>query len=198
MASGVLLVPFVTTYPEEAVAALQGWTTYGWALDVVHIGPEEHAYYEVLNDRWTICGMAGGDLLIVEGDIVVHDRTLDDFDTCPNAYCASVYWVGASYQYGLGCTRFRAELIRAHPDLLRVAGQRTNDGVPIAYSWKRMDTRLYDEAKERGLLISENPGTAHPCIHEPAVHHSHKYAMPEPGSPEAEQFEVARFREQHA
>ena len=57
------------------------------------------------------------DLLVVEGDVVVHDTVLDQFDDCPNDYCRFRYWVGATYEYGLGCTRFRAALIAANLDL---------------------------------------------------------------------------------
>ena len=111
MTGGILLVPHVGPYPDEPVAALKGHERYGWALDVAAVGPEEFAYYEILNNAWTISAMAKVDLLVIEGDVVIHDTVFDQFDDCPNDYCTFCYWIGASYGYGLGCTRFRAKLI---------------------------------------------------------------------------------------
>ena len=198
--SAIVLVPFVGAWPDEALeAAEKDLPEHGFVIRAAAIGPAEHAYFDELDAMWGLCGASGADLVAIEGDVVIHEGVLRGFDACPNLICAHVYWVGASYKYGLGCTRFRAELIRENLDLLRVAGQRTSDGLPIAYSWKRMDTRLYDEARERGLLpVYIGPGDSRPCIHEPAVRHLHRYALPEPGSPEDEQWAIARFRNEHA
>ena len=106
--------------------------------------------------------MAKSDLLVIEGDIVIHNKVLEGFEECPNTYCVHVFWVGASYKYGLGCTRFRAGLIANHPDLVRVAAHRTNDGVPIVGFWGRMDTRICDEARDRGLLGLNTAGKPSP------------------------------------
>ena len=196
---GLICVPYIGAYPDETVAALKGHQRYGWALSVEPVGPEEHAYFDKLNQLWSLCAMGNTDLLVVEGDVVIHDTVLDQFDDCPNDYCTFCYWIGASYGYGLGCTRFRAKLIAKNPDLIRVAGERVNDGIPKPYTWKRMDTRIRDEARERGLLTTYvSPGDVRPCIHEPPVRHLHPYAMPEPSSPEAEFWEHARFRQEHA
>ena len=193
--SGLLLLPYVGEYPEEVAAALAEAGTYEWALLATQLGPGPQAYADELNRVWTLCGMANVGLMVVEHDVVIRPTVFDIFQDCPHNYCVFPYWIGASYGYGLGCTRFRRQLIRAHPDLIRAAMRRTNDGLPEEGHWKRMDTRLRDEAVERGILTPNENNVAMPCLHEPPVRHMHKYAMPEPGSPESLAFE--QWREEH-
>ena len=117
--------------------------------DVTHIGPEEFAYFEVLNQR--VDHLRDGEdatLCVVEGDTVIHDQVLDQFNDCPNDYCVFTYWIGASYGYGLGCTRFRASLIAANRDLVYAAAHRIRKRISIVGTGKRMDTRIRDEARE--------------------------------------------------
>lgn len=177
---GVLLVPYVGIYPEAVVEPLDAARIYNWSLVVEPLGPEVDAYRHKLHELWTLCARAKTDLMVVEHDVVVHHDVFEAFDECANDYCVFPYWLGASYGYGLGCTRFRAALIMEHPDLIAVAGQRSNDGLPVADHWKRMDTRIRDEARERGLLPTLVHGEPSPCVHEPPVRHLHTYPMAEP------------------
>lgn len=196
---GILLVAYVGAYPEETVASLKGHEQYGWQLTVEALGNEHHAYADKLHELWTLCALAKTPLMTVEHDIALHQRVFDTFEECDQLYCVYPYWQGARYGFGLGCTRFRKELIVKHPDLIRVAGKRTNDGLPQENHYKRMDTRICDEARERGILKAlDNVNTPVPCIHEPAVRHFNPtYAMPEPIG-EDEQQAVAKFRRDHA
>lgn len=186
---GLVFVPYVGAYPEAAVDAL-GQIQYGrhfyWEATIQEIGPEHHAYADKLNELWTLCLMAKTDLMVIEGDVVIHDQVFGSFAACDNDYCVFTYWIGASYGYGLGCTRFRTRLIQENPDLIRKAGQRTNDGLPIADHFKRMDTRIRDEARDRGLLKLNDVGDPSPCVHWAPVKHLHVYPMPEPEGNEHE------------
>lgn len=193
---GVILVPWVNEYPTDAVASLAAAEAYRWEIVVEDVGPPgiQHTnYHRILSDTWKQCARGGVDLMTVEHDNVIHGYVFEHFEECANAYCAFVYWQGASFGYGLGCTRWRARLIKAHPDLIDAAGIRWHqfpDGIPIDNSHLRLDTRIRDEARDR-LLFTDG----HPCLHDPPVGHLHNYAMPEPAYG-GEQEALGKFRKE--
>lgn len=197
---GIILVPWVNEYPTEAVEALADAGAYGWEVVPEDVGPagRDHTnYHRTLTETWKQCARGGVDLMVVEHDNVIHATVFEQFEECPERYCTFLYWIGASFSYGLGCTRFRAALIREHPDLIDAAGARVDDGIPIPNTHLRLDTRLRDEARDRLLITIEPGGNAHPCIHDPPVAHRHNYAMPEPPYG-GEQIALAQFRKEHA
>ena len=92
------------------------------------------------------------------------------FAECKSPACAFVYWNGSGYVPGLGCTRFRAELLAEHPSLMSEAAE-LDDDLMIAGHWRRMDTRIYRKLEALGIR---------PCIHVPPVTHLHSYPVPAP------------------
>jgi hypothetical protein len=77
------------------------------------------AYWRLLSDLW----VAGDDFVLVEQDIVVREDTLQSFYKCPHSWCAAGYrYLGSPSYMGIGCIRFRADLLRRCPDVMeRVA-----------------------------------------------------------------------------
>lgn len=200
--SGILFVPTIAAISPDipvVVEALIAADKWGWDLVVSDVGPpgRDHTNYHArLSEMWKRCATEDHDLMVVEHDTVIHDDVFKQFAECPSTYCAFLYWIGASFSYGLGCTRFRAALIAGHPDLIDAAGVRWHkypDGIPIDNTHLRLDTRIMDEARDRNLVTIEPGGAAHPCLHDPPVTHLHEYPMKAPvyGN---EQVEMAEFR----
>ena len=164
----VLLVPHVgEQHLPSVLGALENASDFGWSLHLQPVGFGVTDYWQVLGRWWENCGRTRRDLMVVEHDVVVHGDVLRSFDECPEPLCAFTYWLGGSYGYGLGCTRFRRELIRVHPDAVDRAGHLTTDGLPVVGHWKRMDTRMWQVLGP-------------PHVHEPPVKHLHEYPMREP------------------
>jgi hypothetical protein len=116
----------------------------------------DHAYYRVLEEFWG----TGGDLVIIEQDIVVQRDTIPGLLACPHPWCTFGYWLfgnlpgGARWtDFALGCARFSASLME-HVPLSRIAGQAHEPGTardlrrgrsaadPTA--WWNLDTSVAD------------------------------------------------------
>ncbi|HEY8865011.1 MAG TPA: hypothetical protein VIO37_12735 [Candidatus Dormibacteraeota bacterium] len=94
--------------------------THAWGrangAEFHHVGDDREAYFRLLRALWA----EGHALMVVEQDIVPAEAAVRSLARCPGRWC------GCPYQYGgadvvlsghLGCTRFSAELIAAHPRL---------------------------------------------------------------------------------
>lgn len=167
-----LLVPHVgDEHLSKVVGALDKAATFGWRLKVEALGLGVDDYWKSLTGHWRDCALTKRDLMLVEHDVVIHDQVFDSFDKCPLPVCAFSYWLGGSYDVGLGCTRFRASLIHMHPGAVSDAGRYIDDGLPTVGHWKRMDTRMWHVLGP-------------PHVHEPPVKHLHRYPYEEPCEPE--------------
>lgn len=112
----------------------------------VDVGGDDHGYWRLMLDIWD----QGADTLIVEHDVVCRPDVIDQLEECPEPWCAFRYTdfchpaCQEAWANMLGCTRFRAELIRATRDAVssipgplrdwhnlcdHLAGDKTN-GVP--------------------------------------------------------------------
>lgn len=121
------------------------------------------AYWALLARLW----QEPGELIVVEHDIGLHAGVIPGFTACPEPWCGFPYPLDRGVMLAcLGCTRFRAELKAAEPDLLEVTGEVTGDGLP-AKDWRRLDVRLGDELKRRGYVMHVHPGP---------VRHYHRYS----------------------
>lgn len=118
-------------------------------------------YWRLVRDRWA----AGDDLTIVEHDIVIPPNALADFDACPRPYCFHSFelFLGDVEQVyeqpGLGCVRFRSELLAAVPFTVPEMTWNGEDQVGL-------DTRLWQMLKAAGYG---------PHRHEPRAEHLHQY-----------------------
>lgn len=68
---------------------------------------DEGAYCQDLLELW----LRGGDLLIVEGDVLPPAGAIAGLLACPRPWCAHAVWTGQRYDpYTLGLVRFAAEV----------------------------------------------------------------------------------------
>jgi hypothetical protein len=130
-----------------------------------HLAPlnpnDPTAYARLLAAEWA----RPGDLVTVEHDIGVHKDVLPGFTACPHLWCGYAYNIAGRLLACLGCTRFRAELKTAEPDVFAAANRIDTDGLP-AMDWRRLDVRLDGELRARGYTLH---------VHEPPVAHYHHY-----------------------
>ena len=106
-----VIVPYTNLRSATRIALDQT----GYPIDYVNVSDGDDAYWELLDEAWQV----GEDFAIVEQDIVVAPDTLASFEGCPQPWCAATYPYLTSDSYrGLGCVRFRAELISALPGLI--------------------------------------------------------------------------------
>lgn len=140
-----------------------------WLLRYEEIDTRDDlGYWMLLCKWWAHADWNGTDLMVVEHDIVIHPDVPKQFDECDSDVCVFEYWIGGSYMYGLGCTRFRADLIRRKPDAMNQAGKLDSLGLPPGH-WKRLDGQIWRTIGP-------------PCVHTPPVRHLHEYPQREPGT----------------
>lgn len=140
----------------------------GYPIDYVNVSDGDDSYWELLDEAWQV----GEDFAIVEQDIIVEPDTLESFEGCPQPWCAAgyPYLHGDSY-HGLGCVRFRADLLAALPDLIIALGQLDfpNHGPK---HWCTLDAGLqrllaahhYMVCVEHGQVRHPSRQPAHGCI----------------------------------
>jgi hypothetical protein len=139
---------------------------------VIDVGATDFTYGRVLCDEWA----RGKDFGNVEMDIKVHDDVFKQFDECDCWWGGFPYAINAdasSQAIGLGCVRFRRELLIAHPDVMERACKITYAGAPPPGHWIRLDGRVLE------VLESLSP-PVRCCVHKPPVEHLHDYESPNP------------------
>lgn len=104
--------------------------------------------------------------MLIEHDIVVHASVFLEFAKCQEVWCAFPYSMSNVVQPGLGCTRFRKELILAEAGVWGAVSRHGNDrevpdGLPSKH-WLRCDVRLDAELMPKGYM---------PHVHWPEVEH---------------------------
>jgi hypothetical protein len=129
---------------------------------------EVDSYFELLRELWAL----GETFAIVEHDVELPGGALEAFEDCPQLWCAHSYEVFAgdiatAYggPYGLGLSRFRAELLARWPDAVEAAGEMDQHPVHPPRSYAVMDSTLTGALRGRSVPV---------CQHFPnAVHHHH-------------------------
>ena len=119
------------------------------------------AYQSLMEAEW----QRPGDLVVIEHDIGIHAGVMPGFRDCPEPWCGHPYAIGEQLLVCLGCTRFRAELKTAVPDLFTMIDALPFDGAP-ARDWRRMDVRLAAVLNMAGYKVHR---------HDPPVTHYHEY-----------------------
>lgn len=136
------------------------WAGPVWLEDV---SSDDEAYWRLLARAWDRCRDRVDDLYVIEHDVVVHEQVFEQFDACGCTWCAFAYQTNGSVRPALGCSRFRHELIDAHPNVWwkvaeldpKIAGTRRH--------WLQLDVKL-----EVALWSM-------PHRHDPPVEHLHVY-----------------------
>lgn len=128
----------------------------------VDVSGSDSAYWQLVAALWA----TGESFLLVEHDIEPTPKALRQARHCACWWSVSPYRGpnGDLLEGSLGFTRFRAQLLRAEPDLPhRACGNR--DGT-VERNWRCLDTRLLGELWARGYR---------PHVHMPAVTQHHYY-----------------------
>jgi hypothetical protein len=152
----VIVVPYTRPHEEtsDAIAAA-GFSP--WVKRFV--GGSDAAYFELLTELWA----AGETFTIVEHDVIPNRDALVSLDDCSNVWCACPYpYLYGQPHVGLGCTRFRAELLTRHPDLMEVVAGMSDRTHPAKH-WCRLDAWITNTLRGRG---------EHRCETHPQVEHA--------------------------
>jgi hypothetical protein len=139
----------------------------GYPWEAVDVSGSSTAYADLLDGLWA----KGETFCLVEHDMVPRDDTLKALDDCPEGWCGFVYrhpvpTATTPYQElaGLGCTRFRSELMARFPDMMtRSHANYARDGWNRRY-WANCDERIYLELTRLAVPRHE---------HGPAITHLH-------------------------
>lgn len=157
-----VVCPFSKLKPETR-AALKGFR-----VDYVNVGHSITAYWELLSGLWR----TGATFAVIEQDIVVNKDTIPNFARCKNLWCCAPYpYLGSPTYAGLGCTRFRSELMKAHPDLMDDVALHVYPG-HCARHWCTLDAAIQRElwARKRHACLAHTPvghistGVSHGCV----------------------------------
>jgi hypothetical protein len=165
----LIVVPYTRLHARTR-AALSGTDAVYWRLD----RNDDRSYWKLLASLW------GGELVIVEHDVEIHQGVLPGFASCPEPWCTFPFarllrgphssWTGSEWGPGialleksLGCTRFSAELARSEPDLMEELGELSLGGQPPGH-WKRLDDGIAHLLERRGYKVH---------VHHPEVIHHH-------------------------
>ena len=163
----MIVCPNTSIHP-DTLASLNEHAPGGW--ESIRLDTQDpSAYFWALHRLWA----QPGDLVIVEHDNALTAEVLPGFEACEQWWCGHPYACAGNVTMALGCTRFRAELKQAEPDLLDEVGGIGNDGLP-ARDWRRLDVRILTVLNRRGYQWH---------WHEPQVPHFHVYPPPLPWPP---------------
>lgn len=150
-------------------------------LRFAHVGDDDYAYGRCLERLWE----GGRDFAVVEQDIVIRPDVVDAFTACPEPYCCFPYSWSTEVGPALGCTRFRSELLAAHPEAMREAV-----ATPSAYGqpghWRQLDVYLM-----RRILRDRH--RLQPHVHLPPVEHLNEQRVLLPGADPTPVMEVRGF-----
>lgn len=143
------IVPFV---PGMLEARTLAWADENDALPIVLSCADPTDYWDLLASWWFVHSSGeDGPLVVVEQDVLPADGVVDDMAACPELWCSSPYQLGTGVwlDEGLGCTKFSADLMAAHPDLMARVGEIDDDGLP-AKDWHRLDVRIARVLRDLG------------------------------------------------
>ncbi len=114
-----------------------------------------HGYGQLVKRLWD----AGETFALIEQDIEIGPSTIYDFRACQHPYCAAPYPWSTAIGPALGCTRFRAEFIIAHPTVV-------DEAIEIGGG----HFRQFDVIFQRRVLAKHYG--AQPHVHAPVIHHN--------------------------
>jgi hypothetical protein len=155
--------------------ALEAARQHAPETEFINVTDEPFAYWKAVEERW----MSGDDLATIEHDNVITKDTVPSFEDCPMPWCAFGYptMPGQEYNlliYGLGCTRFRKELMsKVSPDEIQeVWGSCVNCGPNnLRGCWRHIDGKIRVVLQRRGF---------EPHAHWPPVKHLNPFVANKP------------------
>lgn len=162
-----IVVPFAQTVADGVLERIHP----GFGVPELHdVSADDDAYYRLLCELWA----AGRTFVIVEHDVGVGPDSLGSFTRCLQSWCFVVYgYEGELFPAGgLGCTRFRSELMAREPDLLDAVGEHVFEGVLAHWTesprnWRVLDAAVSQQLHRRGYRAHYH--RRHPASHLPSV-----------------------------
>lgn len=147
----------------EAAQAAEHFTP---GCEFVNVTDQPFLYWNNIESIWT----SGEDLMTIEHDNVITENTVTSFEDCPMPWCSFGYptMPGQEYNllvYGLGCTRFRKQLMAAvSPDEVQAVHGACVNCAPDNKRgcWRHIDGKIRHVLQRRGF---------EPHVHWPPVVH---------------------------
>ena len=132
-----------------------------------YVGEDPHDYWRALAEFWE----RGGDLTIIEHDVICRPDVLAGFLDCGEPWCLHAYHnhdeaEAESWRNALGATRFRSALVRAVPDTVSRIEPQHRD-------WRNLCDAIGNHLREQGYW--------HHFHTPPVVHHQMRLAHLEVG-----------------
>ena len=116
-----VLIPYTSGRLQDGVFGAA--SASGYAVELHDVSGNESNYWRLISAAWR---EASADLVIVEHDVKVAKDTIAGFDECKRPWCCAGYPYLGGRHIGLGCVRFRRDLMREYPDALwRLGSWRT-------------------------------------------------------------------------
>ena len=117
---------------------------------------DDFSYWRAIAARW-----GTDDLALVEHDIEIHGSVMREFTECQKPWCSFPYSIGfkTPYKYGIGCTRFRKEMMR------KVAPEEILNSIPVDGEpgcWRTLDIKIKYALWNQGYDVH---------VHQPNVNH---------------------------
>ena len=123
-------------------------------------------YADILKYYWALAFGKRVSLVVIEHDIVIHDRVRSTFDSCDCDWCGFPYDCYGAVDVYLGCTKFSTNLIQQAPSAVMIANRLYNYPRYPRGHWSVVDSRLHTVLRSYGYKKNR---------HVPEVTHLHDY-----------------------
>jgi hypothetical protein len=165
-----ILIPYCSGRLQDGVFGAA--SASGYAVELHDVGASESEYWRLLSRVWR---EASSDVIIVEHDVKVARDTIAGFDECKRLWCCAGYPYLGGRHIGLGCVRFRREVMREFPDALVEVGE-LDDLAHGRGHWCSLDRNLTNVLRGYGLDACPAHGTVEHLgdnkpSHPPCRHH---------------------------
>ena len=164
-------------HPEVHPLTRNALDRYAPATEYVHLGSASDAYWATLSKLWS----EKKPFAIIEHDVEIHGSVIRTLQHCTRPWCLFPYGgppapAGCKqvlFTEPLGCVRFRANLMKNHPNAIADIGK-GNPRPDECHHWRGLDGRLSGTLRN---LIDPSTGERYePHVHWPQVTHHHDYA----------------------
>lgn len=134
----------------------------GYEWEAVNVSESYQRYWYLVRELWA----AGEDFTLIEHDVVVDPEvTLQGFESCPMDWCSCPYpyqMMPSGYYFGMGCTRYRAALLKRQPcPLVYDPEWKGWDKLHKPRHWCRIDSLMKESLYNSGEQIHPHDMVEH-------------------------------------
>lgn len=151
-ASVRVILPY-TKLDDQVVGAI---VDSGYEPELCDVSASDESYWDLLHGLWA----GKEDFCIVEHDIKVNDDTLHLMRQCSSLWCACSYRYLRGKHVGLGCARFRKELMVLYPEAMNVIAEWTHPS-HAAKHWCTLDHYLHCFLDNKDVLLHRHAEVEH-------------------------------------